>query len=78
MVQPTNAAQDAPDENKLSTFIRAVGLGVFVIILWSIDKVTVSRLPKSSVWRYVIGGVIISVGLFTVLSITDRLNKKES
>ena len=56
----------------------AIGLGVLVLILWSIDKVAVSRLPQNSNWRYVVGGVIISVGMATVLSFTDRLDGKES
>lgn len=78
MAQAPNAPQEAPAGNKLSTIIRALGLGVLVLILWYADKVAVSRLPQASVWRYVIGGVIISVGLVIVLSVTDRLNKKES
>jgi hypothetical protein len=78
MAETPNVAQEAPAGNKLTTLIRAVGLGVLVLILWSIDKVAVSRLPKDTVWRYVIGGVIVFVGLITVLTITDRLNKKDS
>ncbi len=78
MAQAPNLPQDAPAENKLPTIIRAIGLGVLVLILWYVDKVAVSRLPQDSVWRYVIGGVIIFVGLVIVLSVTDRLNKKES
>ena len=78
MDQTPNAAQEAPSENRLSTFIRAVGLGVLVLILWSIDKFTVTRLPKDSVWRYIIGGVIVFVGLITVLFVSDRLSKKDS
>ena len=78
MVQTPNAAPEAPAENKFPSILRAFGLGVLVLILWSIDKVAVSHLPQGSLWRYIIGGIIITVGLITVLSITDRLNKKES
>jgi hypothetical protein len=78
MVQAPNAPQDAPGENKFPSIIRVAGLGILVLILWYVDKVAVSRLPQGSVWRYIIEGVIIFVGLMTVLSITDRLNKKES
>jgi hypothetical protein len=78
MVQTPNAAPEAPAENKFPSILRAVGLGALVLILWSIDKVSVNRLPQGSVWRYIIGGGIITVGLVTVLSVTDRLNKKES
>jgi hypothetical protein len=69
---------DAPIENKFPPIVRAAGIGVLVLILWSIDKVAVSRLSQGSVWRYVVGGVIISVGLATVLSFTDRLTGKNS
>jgi hypothetical protein len=69
---------DAPIENKFPPIVRAVGIGVLVLILWSIDKVAVSGLPQGSVWRYIVGGVIISVGLATVLSFTDRLTGKNS
>ena len=78
MVEAPNAPQEAPAENRFPYIIRVVGLGILVLILWYVDKAAVSRLPQGSVWRYVIGGVIILVGLMTVLSITDRLNKKES
>jgi hypothetical protein len=78
MVQAPNVPQEAPAENKLTTLIRAVGLGVLVLILWLIDRVAVGRLPAGSVWRYIIGGVIVTIGLLTVLSISDRLNNKNS
>jgi hypothetical protein len=78
MVQAPNAPQDAPAETRFPSIARVVGLAILVLILWYVDKVAVSRLPQGSVWRYIIGGVIIFVGLMIVLSITDRLNKKES
>jgi hypothetical protein len=78
MAQAPNAPQEVPAENKFPSIIRVVGLGVLVLILWYVDKVAVSRLPQGSIWRYVIGGVIIFVGMMIVLSITERLGKKES
>jgi hypothetical protein len=78
MVQAPNAPQDAPAESKFPSIIRAVGLGVLVLILWYADKVAVSRLPQGSAWRYVVGGVIIFVGMMIVLSTSERLGKKES
>ena len=77
MAEAPNATQDGP-ANKFSTIIRAVGLGLLVLILWYVDKVAVGRLPTGSVWRYVIGGVIVCVGLLTVLSVSDRLSNKSS
>jgi hypothetical protein len=73
-----NASTNAPVESKFPPILRAIGLGVLVLILWSIDKVAVGRLPAGSAWRYVIGAMIISVGLATVISVTDRLSKKDS
>ena len=78
MDQAPNNSQEPPVESKLQSFIRVLGLGVIVLILWSVDKVAVSRLPPHSIWRYVVGGVIVFVGLIVTLSISDRLNKKES
>jgi hypothetical protein len=78
MVQAPNAPPDVPAGSKFQTVVRAAGLGVLVLILWSVDKVVVGRLAQGSVWRYVIGGVIVLIGLLTVLSITERLSKKES
>jgi hypothetical protein len=82
MDKATNATQDAstsaPVESKFPPIIRAIGLGVLVLILWSIDKVAVRRLPAGSAWRYVIGAVIISVGLAIVINITDRLTARDS
>jgi hypothetical protein len=84
MDQTPNAPQITPaedaekSENKFPPVIRAVGIGTLVLLLWSIDKVAVRRLPQGSVWRYVISGVIISVGLATVLWIADRLDGKKS
>jgi hypothetical protein len=78
MNQTPIAAQNAPAQNKFPPIVRAIGLGVLVLVLWGIDKVAVRRLPPGSVWRYIVGGVIISVGLATVLSFTDRLDGKQS
>jgi hypothetical protein len=78
MDQTPNAAQDSSAPNKFPPIVRAVGLGVLVLVLWSIDKVAVSHLPTGSIWRYVVGGVIISVGMATVLSFTDQLDGKQS
>ena len=73
---------DTPDASqnasKFPPILRAVGIGVLVLLLWSVDKVAVSRLPERSAWRYVIGAVIVSGGLATVLSFIDRLNNKNS
>ena len=76
MAQAPNVGQEVPTQSRFSTILRAAGLGVLVLVLWVIDKVATGRLPKDSVWRYVIGGVIVFVGMMTVLSISDRLNKK--
>ena len=73
-----NASAGAPVESKLPTILQSVGIGVFVLILWWIDKVTVRRFPDGSPWRYVIGAIIISVGLATVILVADRLNNKNS
>jgi hypothetical protein len=78
MAQAPNATQEAPSEGKFPTVVRAVGLGLLVLILWYVDKLAVGRLPTGSVWRYVISGVIAFVGLITVLSISDRLSHKNS
>jgi hypothetical protein len=84
MGETPNASRGAPaetgeaTENKFPPIVRAIGIGVLVLVLWSIDKAAVRWLPQGSVWRYVIGGVIISVGLATVLSFTDRLAGKKS
>jgi hypothetical protein len=78
MAQAPNATQEVPAESKFSTVIRAVGLGVLVLVLWFVDKIAVARLSAGSVWRYVISGVIVFVGLITVLSISDRLSHKNS
>jgi len=75
---PQNAPSSAPVESKFPSILRAIGLCVLVLILWFIDKRAASRLPKDSPWRYVIGAVIISVGLATVIAITDRLSNKDS
>lgn len=63
---------------KFPPILRAIGIALLVGMLWSIDKVVVNRLPQGSVLRYIIGGIVISAGLATVLSFTDRLNRKES
>jgi hypothetical protein len=74
MDQSTEVRQNSPVENKLRSLLRAIGIGVLVLILWSVDKIAVRRLPQGSAWRYIIGAVIISVGLATVISLIDRLN----
>jgi hypothetical protein len=76
MAQAPNAPQDAPVGSKFQTSIRAVGLGLLVLILWYVDKIAVARLSAGSVWRYVVSGVIVFVGLITVLSISDRISHK--
>jgi hypothetical protein len=78
MDQRPNTQQNTPSDNKFPPIVRAIGIGVLVIVLWSIDKAVVRFLPNGSVWRYIIGGIIISVGLATVLSFTDRLTGKKS
>ena len=82
MDKVTNAPQDAPSsatvESRFPPLLRAIGLGVLVLILWSADKVAVGHFPKDSAWRYIIGAVIIAAGLATVVSITDRLSNKDS
>jgi hypothetical protein len=78
MDQTPNTQQDAPADKKFPSIVRAIGIGVLVTVLWSINKVIVRFLPNGSVWRYIIGGIIISVGLATVLSFTDRLTGKKS
>jgi hypothetical protein len=78
MDQSTEVRQNSPVENKLPSLLRAIGIGVLVLILWSVDKIAVRRLPQGSAWRYIIGAVIISVGLATVISLIDRLNIRNS
>jgi hypothetical protein len=82
MDQTPNTSPDdslnAPAREKFPPTVRAVGIGVLVLILWTMDKIAVSRLPQGSVWRYIVGGVIISVGLATVLSFADRLRGRQS
>jgi hypothetical protein len=73
-----NASTGPPVESKFPPILRAMALGVLVLILWSIDKFAVGRLPMGSAWRYIIGGVIISVGLGTVISVTDRFSNRNS
>lgn len=73
-----NASTGLPFKSKFPPILRAVGLGVLVLTLWSIDKFAVGRLPMASPWRYIIGAVIISVGLATVISITDRFSNRNS
>jgi hypothetical protein len=76
MAQAPNATQEVPAESKFSTVIRAVGFGVLVLVLWFVDRIAVARLPAGSVWRYVVSGVIVFVGLIAVLSISDRISHK--
>jgi hypothetical protein len=76
MDQTPNAPENAPAQSKFPSILRALGIGMLVLILWSIDKIAVSHLPQGSVWRYIIGGIIISVGLATVISLVERLNKE--
>ncbi len=76
MPQAPDAQQNPPRESKFPAILRALGLAALVLILWSADKVAVSRLPGDSARRYVIGAIIISVGLAVVITITDRLNNK--
>jgi hypothetical protein len=78
MAQVPNAPQESRAESKFVSVVRAVGTGVMVLLLWLIDKAVVRRLPTISVWHYVIGGVIVAVGLVAVLSFSDRLNHKNS
>ncbi|HEX3120038.1 MAG TPA: hypothetical protein VHP80_13160 [Candidatus Acidoferrum sp.] len=77
-IAPQDIASSVPVESKFPPILRAIGLGVLVLILWSIDKFAAGRLPTGSAWRYVIGAVIISLGLATVISISDRLSNKDS
>ncbi|HEY2819950.1 MAG TPA: hypothetical protein VGJ06_02820 [Candidatus Acidoferrum sp.] len=77
MDQKPNDSSSAPAGGTFPPIVRAVGIGVLVLILWTIDKIAVSHLPQGSVWRYIVGGVIISVGLATVLSFADRLTGKQ-
>jgi hypothetical protein len=78
MPEAPNAPQEVPAENRLLPVIRAVGTGVIVLIFWLVDKAIAGRLPAGSVWRYVIGGVIVAGGLVAVLSFSDQLNRKNS
>ena len=78
MDQLPAAPRNAPAENRFLPIVRAFGIGVLVLILWSVDKVAVRRIPQGSVWRYIVSGIIISVGLATVLSFTDRLSGEKS
>lgn len=75
---PKTASADAPVESKFPPVLRAFGLGVLVLILWFVDGAVAGRLPEGSAWRYVIGAVVISVGLAIVINITDRLSNKDS
>lgn len=77
MDQTPNDSSSAPAGEKFPPIVRAIGVGVLVLILWSINKIAISYLPQGSVWRYIVGGVIISLGLATVLSFTDRLRGKQ-
>jgi hypothetical protein len=78
MDQTPNATQDSSAQNKFPPILRAVGIGVLVFVLWSVDKIAVHHLPHGSIWRYIVGGVIISVGMVTILWFTDRLDGKKS
>jgi hypothetical protein len=78
MDQTPNATQDSSAQTKFPPIVCAVGIGVLVLVLWSVDKVAVHQLPHGSVWRYIVGGVIISVGMVTILWFTDRLDGKKS
>jgi hypothetical protein len=76
---PDAPREDSPPaQNKYPPIVRALGIGALVLFLWFIDKFAVARLRQGSVWRYIIGGVIISVGLTTVLAFTDRLAGEKS
>jgi hypothetical protein len=80
MAQSPNASlpQPAPEENNRATLIRSIWSAIFVLILWLIDKLAVSRLSQGSVWRYIVGGAIISVGLVTVITFAGRFVGKNS
>ena len=75
---PKAASAEAPFDKKFPPILRAIALGVLVLLLWSVDKVVAGRLPEGAAWRYIIGAVIVSVGLATVINITDRLSNKDS
>ena len=70
--------QPPPEESKRVTLVRSLGIAVFVLILWLIDKLAASRLSQGSVWRYIVGGAIISVGLVALIIFTDRFVGKNS
>jgi hypothetical protein len=74
---PKATSAEVPVDRKFPPILRSIGLGVLVLILWSVDRAVAARLPERSTWRYIIGAVIISVGLATVISISDRLSNKE-
>ena len=76
MAQAPNTTQETAAASNFPTIVRAIGLGSLVLILWYIDKIAVARLSAGSVWRYVVSGVIVFVGLITVLSISDRISHK--
>lgn len=78
MDQTPNAAQGSSARNRFPPIVRAGGIGVLVLVLWSVDKVAIHYLPQDSIWRYVVGGLIISVGMATVLSFADRLEGERS
>jgi hypothetical protein len=80
MVQTPSSPQDqnTPASSKLTPFLRALGISVLVLILWSVDKFAVAHLPPDSAWRYIVGAILISIGLATVISVTDRVNHKTS
>jgi hypothetical protein len=80
MAQSPNASlpQPAPEESRRVTLVRSIGITIFILILWLIDKLAVSRLPEGSVWRYIIGGAIISVGLVALITFTARFVGKNS
>jgi len=70
--------EPAPEENKRATLIRSIGIAIFVLILWFVDRLTARRLSERSVWRYIIGGTIISAGLVALLAFTSRFARKDS
>ena len=73
---PQSAPSDAPNESKTPKIVRAVGLGVLVLVLWLGDKIAVGQFPASATWRYVVGAIIISVGLIAVISVGQRFAEK--
>ena len=63
---------------RTAPLLRALGVGLFIGLLWSIDKALVRHLPEGSLWHYIVSGVFIALGLSAMLALAARITGKKT